>query len=185
MVFFNTWPRSILPDAVRRTSKNLESSVTIVERCHLYILTMVFHTGHRSSASNQTLLYTDITSHHKHSHIIHPKSSDMTWSLYVADSLKISSLSMSNAYNPVIPCQTIVSPNKVTQPSVNKREVEDDMKPHADEEKGRSGMTRFRHKCEEREGVVELLECLEREAIMAEDVGKEPTDYNRRAQIFD
>ncbi|KAL9315886.1 hypothetical protein ACSQ67_016887 [Phaseolus vulgaris] len=151
----------------------------------------------------------------------------MTWSLHVADSLKISSLSMSNAYNPVIPCQTLVSQYKVTPPSVNKvgalsfkvrnpcqshasyvvqlrknnnggdgfvvgcakwgleREAEDEMKPHEDEEKGRSGMKRFRHKCGEREGDVELLECLEREAIMGEDVGKEPTDYNRRAQIFD
>ncbi|TKY56384.1 hypothetical protein E2542_SST20828 [Spatholobus suberectus] len=65
------------------------------------------------------------------------------------------------------------------------REVEAEMKPHKDEEKGGSGMARFRHKCGERKGVVELLECLEREAIMGEDVGKEPTDYNRRAQIFD
>jgi len=151
----------------------------------------------------------------------------MTWSLYVADSLKISSPSTSKCYNPVIPCQTLVSPNKVAPPSVNKvralsnkvsnscqihasyvvqqkknnngrngfvvgcakwgleREVEDEMKPQEDEDKGRSGMTRFRHKCGEREGVVELLECLEREAIMGEDVGKDPTDYNRRAQIFD
>ncbi|KAK7301054.1 hypothetical protein RJT34_11910 [Clitoria ternatea] len=54
-----------------------------------------------------------------------------------------------------------------------------------DEKKGKSGMGRFRHKCGERKEVVELLECLEREAIMGEDVGKEPTDYNRRAQIFD
>lgn len=34
-------------------------------------------------------------------------------------------------------------------------------------------------------GMVELLECLEREAIMGEDEGKDPMDYNRRAQIFD
>ncbi|XP_021866583.1 uncharacterized protein [Spinacia oleracea] len=33
--------------------------------------------------------------------------------------------------------------------------------------------------------VVELLECLEREAIMGDDEGREPNDYNRRAQIFD
>ena len=32
---------------------------------------------------------------------------------------------------------------------------------------------------------LELLECLEREAIMGDDEGREPTDYNRRAQIFD
>jgi hypothetical protein len=43
----------------------------------------------------------------------------------------------------------------------------------------------LRHKCGEKRGVVELLECLEREAIMGEDQGREPTDYNRRAQIFD
>ncbi|PKI46161.1 hypothetical protein CRG98_033419 [Punica granatum] len=35
------------------------------------------------------------------------------------------------------------------------------------------------------QGVVELLECLEREAIMGEDEGKEPHDYNRRARIFE
>ncbi|GAV67781.1 LOW QUALITY PROTEIN: hypothetical protein CFOL_v3_11285, partial [Cephalotus follicularis] len=39
--------------------------------------------------------------------------------------------------------------------------------------------------CKEEKGVVELLECLEREAIMGEDEGKDPTDYNRRAHIFD
>lgn len=33
-------------------------------------------------------------------------------------------------------------------------------------------------------GVVEQLECLEREAIMGEDEGREPNDYNRRAKIF-
>ncbi|CAB4301539.1 unnamed protein product [Prunus armeniaca] len=42
---------------------------------------------------------------------------------------------------------------------------------------------RLREKCGDR-GMVELLECLEREAIMGEDEGKEPNDYNRRAQIF-
>ncbi|PPE01070.1 hypothetical protein GOBAR_DD01921 [Gossypium barbadense] len=30
-----------------------------------------------------------------------------------------------------------------------------------------------------------LLECLEREAIQGEDHGREASDYNRRAQIFD
>ncbi|GFP89384.1 hypothetical protein PHJA_001082100 [Phtheirospermum japonicum] len=34
-------------------------------------------------------------------------------------------------------------------------------------------------------GIVELLECLEREAIMGEDKGRDPNDYNRRALIFD
>lgn len=34
-------------------------------------------------------------------------------------------------------------------------------------------------------GVWELLECLEKEAIMGDDDGREPTDYNRRAKIFD
>lgn len=44
---------------------------------------------------------------------------------------------------------------------------------------------RLRDKCGEgRGGAVELLECLVREAIMGEDEGKEPNDYNRRAQIF-
>lgn len=41
-----------------------------------------------------------------------------------------------------------------------------------------------RGKCKERTGMVDLLECLETEAIMGDDEGKEPTDYNRRAQIF-
>ncbi|KAK7321301.1 hypothetical protein VNO77_31804 [Canavalia gladiata] len=65
------------------------------------------------------------------------------------------------------------------------KELEAEMKSQHDEKNGRNGMGRFRHKCGEREGVLELLECLEREAIMGEDVGKEPMDYNRRAQIFD
>lgn len=41
-----------------------------------------------------------------------------------------------------------------------------------------------RGKCKERTGMVDLLECLETEAIMGDDEGKEPTDYNKRAQIF-
>lgn len=43
---------------------------------------------------------------------------------------------------------------------------------------------KLREECEESEGMVELLECLEREAIMGDDEGRDPTDYNRRAQIF-
>ncbi|KAJ0234797.1 hypothetical protein HA466_0269370 [Hirschfeldia incana] len=34
-------------------------------------------------------------------------------------------------------------------------------------------------------GVWELLECLEKEAIMGDDDGRDPKDYNRRAKIFD
>ncbi|AES98377.1 hypothetical protein MtrunA17_Chr5g0428371 [Medicago truncatula] len=63
-----------------------------------------------------------------------------------------------------------------------KRELEEG---ETNDEKGKSGITRYREKCGEREGVVELLECLEKEAIMGDDEGKEPNDYNRRAQIFD
>ncbi|KAK7275886.1 hypothetical protein RIF29_17012 [Crotalaria pallida] len=66
------------------------------------------------------------------------------------------------------------------------RELEAEMKnPQEGEEKGGIGIARFRHKCGERKGVVALLECLEREAIMGEDVGKEAKDYNRRARLFD
>lgn len=43
----------------------------------------------------------------------------------------------------------------------------------------------LREKCGEKTDFVETLECLEREAIMGDDQGKEPNDYNRRAQIFD
>ncbi|CAN8298196.1 unnamed protein product [Cochlearia groenlandica] len=38
---------------------------------------------------------------------------------------------------------------------------------------------------EENGGVWELLECLEKEAIMGDDDGRDPKDYNRRAKIFD
>ncbi|XP_007011376.2 PREDICTED: uncharacterized protein LOC18587506 [Theobroma cacao] len=62
------------------------------------------------------------------------------------------------------------------------RELEAEMKPE-EEEWMRVG--KLGERCKERKGVVELLECLETEAIMGEDQGKEPTDYNRRAQIFD
>ncbi|XP_031109526.1 uncharacterized protein LOC116013752 [Ipomoea triloba] len=48
-----------------------------------------------------------------------------------------------------------------------------------------AGMGRERGKCYEVNGVAELLECLEREAIMGDDEGRDPNDYNRRAQIFD
>lgn len=57
------------------------------------------------------------------------------------------------------------------------REVEAEMNPEKEEW--------IKHKCGERKGVVELLECLEHEAIMGDDQGREPNDYNRRAQIFD
>ncbi|XVE90960.1 hypothetical protein DITRI_Ditri20bG0117600 [Diplodiscus trichospermus] len=62
------------------------------------------------------------------------------------------------------------------------RELEAEMKPEEAEwmREGRVG-----ERCKERKGMVELLECLETEAIMGEDQGREPTDYNRRAQIFD
>ncbi|XP_058744651.1 uncharacterized protein LOC131617362 [Vicia villosa] len=68
------------------------------------------------------------------------------------------------------------------------RELERELEGEIDEEKGKgkSGMTRYREKCGgERKGAVELLECLEKEAIMGDDVGKEANDYNRRARIFD
>ncbi|XP_010552911.1 PREDICTED: uncharacterized protein LOC104823170 [Tarenaya hassleriana] len=42
-----------------------------------------------------------------------------------------------------------------------------------------------RDKCVEKNDVPELLECLETEAIMGDDEGKYPNDYNRRAKIFD
>lgn len=34
-------------------------------------------------------------------------------------------------------------------------------------------------------GAVEVIESLEREAIMGKDEGRDPCDYNRRALIFD
>ncbi|XWS65619.1 hypothetical protein CRYUN_Cryun05aG0129200 [Craigia yunnanensis] len=62
------------------------------------------------------------------------------------------------------------------------RDLDAEMKPEEEEwmKVGRLG-----ERCKERKGMVELLECLETEAIMGEDQGREPTDYNRRAQIFD
>ncbi|XP_062154772.1 uncharacterized protein LOC133862879 [Alnus glutinosa] len=62
------------------------------------------------------------------------------------------------------------------------KEWEAEMNP--DKEEWMASVGWLRHKCGEKRGVVELLECLEREAIMGEDEGREPTDYNRRAQIF-
>lgn len=62
------------------------------------------------------------------------------------------------------------------------RELEVEMRP--EEGAGWMGVGKLRGKCGEGRGAVELLECLEREAIMGEDEGKEPNDYNRRAQIF-
>ncbi|KAJ9160485.1 hypothetical protein P3X46_025883 [Hevea brasiliensis] len=44
---------------------------------------------------------------------------------------------------------------------------------------------KLRERCKEMRGMVELLECLEREAIMGEDEGRDAIDYNRRARIFD
>ncbi|TYJ31419.1 hypothetical protein E1A91_A06G196700v1 [Gossypium mustelinum] len=48
-----------------------------------------------------------------------------------------------------------------------------------------SGDERVSERCKGRKGMVELLECLDTEAIMGEDQGRDPMDYNRRAQIFD
>ncbi|KZV42492.1 Voltage-dependent T-type calcium channel subunit alpha-1I [Dorcoceras hygrometricum] len=47
------------------------------------------------------------------------------------------------------------------------------------------GMERLSENCKEIGGIVELLECLEMEAIMGEDKGIEASDYHRRADIFD
>ncbi|XP_030540551.1 uncharacterized protein LOC115748228 [Rhodamnia argentea] len=52
------------------------------------------------------------------------------------------------------------------------------------EEREWNEMRNWSEKCRV-QGVAELLECLEREAIMGDDEGKEPTDYSRRARIFD
>ncbi|XVF00385.1 hypothetical protein REPUB_Repub03eG0281000 [Reevesia pubescens] len=65
------------------------------------------------------------------------------------------------------------------------RELEAEMKPEEEEEEEWMRVGRLRGRCRERKGMVELLECLETEAIMGEDQGREPADYNRRAQIFD
>ncbi|KAB2596409.1 hypothetical protein D8674_031859 [Pyrus ussuriensis x Pyrus communis] len=64
-------------------------------------------------------------------------------------------------------------------------EVESELEAELRAEEGAEWMRegRWSEKCGDR-GMVELLECLEREAIMGEDEGKEPDDYNRRAQIF-
>ncbi|VFQ99537.1 unnamed protein product [Cuscuta campestris] len=50
-----------------------------------------------------------------------------------------------------------------------------------------AGMGILKGDCEDGKGggVAEALECLEKEAIMGEDEGRKPSDYNRRAQIFD
>ncbi|KAG8380998.1 hypothetical protein BUALT_Bualt06G0075100 [Buddleja alternifolia] len=47
------------------------------------------------------------------------------------------------------------------------------------------GMKKLNENCKGIGGIVEVLECLEREAIMGEDEGRDPNDYNRRAMIFD
>ncbi|XP_052197528.1 uncharacterized protein LOC127804657 [Diospyros lotus] len=63
-----------------------------------------------------------------------------------------------------------------------------EMEKKLEEEMGMLGGGLWIDKCKgggEEKGIVELMECLEREAIMGEDEGKEPTDYNRRAHIFD
>lgn len=64
-------------------------------------------------------------------------------------------------------------------------ELERDLKLEEEEGGEATGIARYRNKCGEGKDAVELLECLEREAIMGADIGKEPMDYNRRAQIFD
>ncbi|KAG2310168.1 hypothetical protein Bca52824_021725 [Brassica carinata] len=59
------------------------------------------------------------------------------------------------------------------------------MEPIAPEEEDE--LTQRRGICggEANRGVWELLECLEKEAIMGDDDGRDPKDYNRRAKIFD
>ncbi|XP_002520889.2 uncharacterized protein LOC8276627 [Ricinus communis] len=64
------------------------------------------------------------------------------------------------------------------------RELEAEMN-QEEEEEWMLELGKLRERCKERKGMVELLECLEREAIMGDDEGRDPTDYNRRAQIFD
>lgn len=62
------------------------------------------------------------------------------------------------------------------------KQLESEMRPEEEAWLKEENLT---EKCKERKGMLELLECLEREAIMGDDEGKEPTDYSRRAQIFD
>jgi len=66
------------------------------------------------------------------------------------------------------------------------RELEKELEAEMKREEGGESviMGRYKHKCGEGKGVVDMLECLEKEAIMGEDVGKDPMDYNRRAHIF-
>lgn len=66
-------------------------------------------------------------------------------------------------------------------------ELEGALKDEMNPEEGAQWMSSeiLREKCGEKTSFVDTLECLEREAIMGEDQGKEPNDYNRRAQIFD
>ncbi|KAL5799805.1 hypothetical protein ACOSQ4_032689 [Xanthoceras sorbifolium] len=76
------------------------------------------------------------------------------------------------------------SPSPSPSPSSSSVVVKMDNPEEEEEEWMKIG--NLREKCKgERSGTVELLECLEREAIMGDDEGKEPTDYNRRAHIFD
>ncbi|KAM6598293.1 uncharacterized protein LOC115705132 [Cannabis sativa] len=80
-------------------------------------------------------------------------------------------------------CATNLGPVEVTRSSDH---FDDEMGDDAEEVAEWMKSGRLKEKCGGAErGVVELLECLEREAIMGDDHGREPNDYNRRAQIFD
>ncbi|CAK9136718.1 unnamed protein product [Ilex paraguariensis] len=69
--------------------------------------------------------------------------------------------------------------------SASEIERELKLKINSEDEEWMGIVERWRENCKERKGIVELMECLEREAIMGKDDGREPVDYNRRALIFD
>lgn len=76
---------------------------------------------------------------------------------------------------PIIRCEFMGQSPSSTPLSAEEEEAEEWLK-----------MGDFAEKCcKDRKDMVELLECLEEEAIMGDDEGKEPVDYNRRAHLFD
>ncbi|KAJ6433853.1 hypothetical protein OIU84_017537 [Salix udensis] len=81
------------------------------------------------------------------------------------------------------PNQGVCWARRLNHVAAGNRDMEAEMKVEAEDD-GIVEFRKLREKCEGGKGIVEVLEWLEREAIMGDDEGIDPCDYNRRAQIF-
>ncbi|KAH7537692.1 hypothetical protein FEM48_Zijuj03G0119800 [Ziziphus jujuba var. spinosa] len=157
-----------------QTQTNCESEITM----EVYLFRTTTSNLHCSSfLSYRTQRPSFLCQSHRPRHVTVPSLS--TWRWKVGPSLLQREVDHHRLEGVAVKCEKLGSGYVAEL----ERELQEEINPEEKAEWMRLG--RLRENCGGRKGVVELLECLEREAIMGEDQGREPNDYNRRAQIFD